>query len=339
MRKTVVAIVIGLAALLVLAVLAGAWLFRFRPLTVYAWTTRSALARAGLHKTTVESPAGPQGRVDGGSGPKLVLLHGAGDQAGTWFRVAPALARDHTLIVPDLAGHGDSAPRTGPIEASAVYAGVVATIDALAPGERVTIVGNSLGGWMAMLVGPSPARTAWRSSCASTAARSGAATSTPGCCRGPAPRRASRWRRRATRAAHRSPTTCSTTSSGWRRPVPSPASPPPCASMEPFILDDAALGEIRVPVRLIWGASDRLMPLEYAKRMEAALPDVRLATIDACGHVPQVECPERFLTALRSALTAGADSSLPARRIVMPVRGWVACRLSAVGCQPGGWAR
>jgi pimeloyl-ACP methyl ester carboxylesterase len=302
-RKTVVAIVIGLAALLVLAVLAGVWLFRFRPLTVYAWTTRSALARAGLHKTTVESPAGPQVVWTGGSGPKLVLLHGAGDQAGTWFRVAPALARDHTLIVPDLAGHGGSAPRTGPIEASAVYAGVVATIDALAPGERVTIVGNSLGGWMAMLEAHRrPDRVAMAVCVGGGAVRGGNEHARVL----PRTRAEARESVAATRDPGSAPIADYVLDDIVRMASTGPLArfAATVSSMEAFILDDAALREIRVPVRLIWGASDRLMPLQYAERMEAALPDVRLATLDTCGHVPQVECPTAFLAALRQALEA-----------------------------------
>src|ERR1044071_1384178 len=50
----------------------------------------------------------------------LVLVHGANDQAGTWFTVAPALARTYRVILPDLAGHGESAPDDGPIAISRI---------------------------------------------------------------------------------------------------------------------------------------------------------------------------------------------------------------------------
>src|ERR1041384_2217200 len=45
-----------------------------------------------------------------GSGPPVVLVHGLGGAAGNWLRVAPALARSHRVIVPDLPGHGGSVP-------------------------------------------------------------------------------------------------------------------------------------------------------------------------------------------------------------------------------------
>jgi haloacetate dehalogenase len=45
----------------------------------------------------------------GGSGPPLLLLHGHPQTHALWCRIAPALARDFTVIAPDLRGYGDSA--------------------------------------------------------------------------------------------------------------------------------------------------------------------------------------------------------------------------------------
>ena len=51
----------------------------------------------------------------GGSGPPLLLLHGAPQTHVTWYRVAPMLARDFTVIAPDLRGYGESSkPPTTP---------------------------------------------------------------------------------------------------------------------------------------------------------------------------------------------------------------------------------
>ena len=44
----------------------------------------------------------------GGTGPTLVLLHGWPQTGRAWRRVLPALARDHTVVVPDLRGTGAS---------------------------------------------------------------------------------------------------------------------------------------------------------------------------------------------------------------------------------------
>jgi pimeloyl-ACP methyl ester carboxylesterase len=55
-------------------------------------------------------------------------------------------------------------------------------------------------------------------------------------------------------------------------------------------------------VDLLWGASDKLVSVDYAKRLAGQLPAARLTTIDRCGHAPQVECPDRFTEALLKVL-------------------------------------
>jgi pimeloyl-ACP methyl ester carboxylesterase len=55
------------------------------------------------------------------------------------------------------------------------------------------------------------------------------------------------------------------------------------------------LGEIRFAVLVISGDDDRIIPPAESQRIAEALPDAKLVTVDACGHVPQEECPEAFL--------------------------------------------
>ena len=74
------------------------------------------------------------------------------------------------------------------------------------------------------------------------------------------------------------------------------------ATMDGWLLDEAQLGLLRMPVRLVWGVSDQLMSLDYAQRMVAALPDAELIPIERCGHIPQTEAPGRFKAALLQAL-------------------------------------
>jgi pimeloyl-ACP methyl ester carboxylesterase len=64
----------------------------------------------------------------------------------------------------------------------------------------------------------------------------------------------------------------------------------------------ARLDEIPLPVLVISGDDDRIIPLEEIERITQALPDARLEVIPACGHVPQEECPELFLNAIESYL-------------------------------------
>jgi pimeloyl-ACP methyl ester carboxylesterase len=84
-----------------------------------------------------------------GEGPLLVLLHGIASTADTWSPVAEALAARHTVIAPDLLGHGDSAKPRGDYSLGAYASGVRDLIAALGY-DRATVVGHSLGGGIAM---------------------------------------------------------------------------------------------------------------------------------------------------------------------------------------------
>src|ERR1700726_2437843 len=51
--------------------------------------------------------------VSGGQGPPLLLLHGAPQSHATWYKIAPDLAKDYTLVIADLRGYGDSSKPEG----------------------------------------------------------------------------------------------------------------------------------------------------------------------------------------------------------------------------------
>jgi pimeloyl-ACP methyl ester carboxylesterase len=84
-----------------------------------------------------------------GSGPPVVLIHGMLNSSSHWQSVALELARDHTVIAPDLIGHGDSAAPRGDYSLGAHAASIRDLIAAIGI-ERATIVGHSLGGGVAM---------------------------------------------------------------------------------------------------------------------------------------------------------------------------------------------
>jgi pimeloyl-ACP methyl ester carboxylesterase len=238
----------------------------------------------------------------------LVLLHGAGDQAGTWVQVAPGLAKRYTLVIPDLAGHGGSAPSAGPIETSDVFTGLEAVISSQAKGRRVTLVGNSLGAWMAMVLAMRHPDWVERVVAVNGGAVKG---SNPNVRLLPT----NRQEARETMAQLRDPASPAIPDRVLDNLVRRTRTGPlarfaaTAASMEAWVLSEDQLRSLRTPVRLIWGVSDGLMPLSYAQRMVAVLPDVQLIPIDRCGHIPQQEAPDRFRAALQQAL--GDPGSLP----------------------------
>jgi pimeloyl-ACP methyl ester carboxylesterase len=84
-----------------------------------------------------------------GEGPAVLLLHGIGDSSRTWLELIPRLARGHTVIAPDLLGHGASdKPRAD--YSVAAYANGMRDLLGVLDIERVTVVGHSLGGGVAM---------------------------------------------------------------------------------------------------------------------------------------------------------------------------------------------
>jgi pimeloyl-ACP methyl ester carboxylesterase len=84
-----------------------------------------------------------------GSGPPIVLIHGMLNSSSHWQSVALNLASDHTVIAPDLIGHGDSAAPRGDYSLGA-HAASIRDLLAAVGIDRATIVGHSLGGGVAM---------------------------------------------------------------------------------------------------------------------------------------------------------------------------------------------
>src|SRR6266513_1430503 len=84
-----------------------------------------------------------------GSGPPVVLIHGMVNSSLHWEATALRLANDHTVIAPDLIGHGDSATPRGDYSLGA-HAAAIRDLLAVIGIDRATIVGHSLGGGVAM---------------------------------------------------------------------------------------------------------------------------------------------------------------------------------------------
>lgn len=60
---------------------------------------------------------------------------------------------------------------------------------------------------------------------------------------------------------------------------------------------DQQLSQLQLPILVITGDDDRIVPTEESVRLAGELPNAELVVIPACGHVPQEECPQAFIEA------------------------------------------
>ncbi|MDY7091972.1 MAG: alpha/beta hydrolase [Acidobacteriota bacterium] len=295
--------------------------FYSNPVGVSLWMTRRALGSSGLEHRTVDGPRGEQSFWDGGQGRTLVLLHGMGDQAGAWARVARSLTRDHRLVVPDLAGHGESEPRDGALTLDDLVASLDAVLSAPDMPEEVVLVGHSLGGWMAVRYTLEyPERVEHLVLVDSLGLARDLGSPDPGNPEAEAITFLPSNRQQAARLVEAQ-------------------GPPETRPLADFVLDDLVQkirqGPIRrlfrslqpedyltprsvgdlwpsaVPVDLVWGRQDALLPLDYAEAFQRLFPDAGLHLLGGCGHIPQRHCPQDFRRVLARVLAEAEVPSSP----------------------------
>ena len=293
-------VLMAIGILLVVAIIATVWMVWKRPLKVDAMFSRMALGKLGFEKTSIASPDGQMTVWVAGEGPCMVLLHGAGDQAGAWARMVPPLLEDHKLVIPDLPGHWKSDPRKGPIGVDQLLSGVELVMDSICAGEEPVLVGNSLGAWLAMLYAHDYPANVTRL----VAINGGAITNEdPAVNVFPANREEARETMKGIMGPATLPVPDFVLDDIIRHARVGPAGRfvQTVGEWGPYLLD-GRLDEVVVPVELVWGDSDALMSLDYAQRMLDGLPRARLHTVRGCGHVPHRECPDKTLEAIESAL-------------------------------------
>jgi len=64
------------------------------------------------------------------------------------------------------------------------------------------------------------------------------------------------------------------------------------------------LGALTMPALLLWGEDDAAIPVAVGRRLAGALPNARLQTFPACGHLPTLERPAEVAAAVRDWLAA-----------------------------------
>ena len=239
-------------------------------------STRAAL---GLEKRWLDGSV----YFAGGAGSTIVLLHGANDQAGTWASVVPLLSQ-YRLIVPDLAGHGESAPATGPIPIPLIVERLHALIDV----PRITLVGNSMGAWIALLYAlKHPGRVA------RLVLEAGGGLARPLA----VPLTATN--RDEAMVILRAVQGPNAVLPEWAVDalIARATNAPMLRLTEPEFLD-ARLGEVKAPTTLIWGADDGVIPRSYMEALRDGIAGARLEIIEGAAHIPHAQQPARFVSCL-----------------------------------------
>jgi pimeloyl-ACP methyl ester carboxylesterase len=243
----------------------------------------------------------------GGSGPPLVCLHGITDTWRTWELVLPALERRHAVLAPTLAGHAGGPAFEGPASDSALADAVEAAIDD-AGFETAHIVGNSLGGWLAL-------QLAARGRARSVVALAPAGGWAPGddsyletlayfetmqeqllraaphaeALLATREGRRAATRYTATRFEHIPVELLAHQMRGALR----------CEALVPLNAYARAAGwnleaeRVDCPVRVVWGAADRILPWPSAavRFRDQWLPHADWVLLDGVGHCPQLDVP------------------------------------------------
>jgi len=230
----------------------------------------------------------------------MVLLHGAGDQAGTWARMVPPLVEDYRVVIPDLPGHWKSDPKSGPLAIGQIYGGLEAVMATTCAGEPAILVGNSMGAWISMLYAVEHPDRVERL----VAINGGAIKEeNPAVNIYPATREEARETMKGLMGPATPPVPDFVLDDVIRHARVGPAGrmAQTVDGMESYLLD-GRLDAVTVPVELVWGDADGLLTLDYAQRLLDGLPRARLHVVHGCGHIPQRECPDKTLEAIQSAL-------------------------------------
>ncbi len=234
--------------------------------------------------------------------PVTVLLHGLGDSSDTYAGLIASLARrGRRVLALDLLAHGRTeAPAAGFATIDVQAAFVRAFLDQVLRGQQVTLVGQSMGGWVA-------ARVAGTSSAVAKLVL----VASPGIEYDEMWERAKLldiadardvdllWRMSCFRVPLVLRVAQHEVARLFRAPPVRGFLEHPSA--EGF-LSETEIRDIRIPTEILWGDQDGLAPPAIGSLLHKWIPDSRLTIIRRCGHAIQYERPRAFLRFLDGVL-------------------------------------
>jgi 2-hydroxy-6-oxonona-2,4-dienedioate hydrolase len=239
--------------------------------------------------------------VEEGTGAPLILIHGLADDVAIWDSVIPALSARFHVIALDQIGFGRS-------DKPLLNYRVCTFVDFLdgfmteLKIDRASLVGNSLGGWVAAaFVLAHPERIERLVLCDAAGYAALAKTMDPRALS--ALRLASREDIKYLGAlTFHDRRFYQDTDAIFKQRVTAGDSYTVGQFRDSMVrgddILDNRLGMINRPTLVIWGREDKLIPQRFAERFHQEIANSRLRIIDNCGHIPQVECPDEFATAV-----------------------------------------
>jgi pimeloyl-ACP methyl ester carboxylesterase len=253
-----------------------------------------------------------------GEGPVVLLVHGMAGSSQTWLGVMSILARHYTVVAPDLLGHGESAKPMGDYSLGAHASGIRDLLIGVLGIEHATVVGQSLGGGVAMQLAYQHPELCERLVLAGSGglgrevswilrllAFPGAELLLPLVC--PrfvaeaggelgsfltdlglrAPHWAEIWRAYASLAEPEN-------RNAFIRTVRSVIDP----GGQSVSANDRLYLARAVPTLILWGNRDEIIPVEHGYAAAERIPGCRLEIFENAGHFLHVEEPVRFAGAL-----------------------------------------
>jgi len=264
-----------------------------------------------------------------GEGPPILLIHGITSSSRTWKRVMPRLAEDHTVIAPDLLGHGRSAKPPGDYSLGAYASGIRDLLVALEI-PRSTVVGHSLGGGIAMQFAYQFPERVGRlvlvdsggigrevSPILRAAALPGAEFVLPVMFSPILHDGVLKLRSLLGRIGLHPNADIEGVSEGFASLTEADARRAFLDTVRSVIdvggqrvsAEDRLYLASDVPSMVIWGENDRLIPVSHAHKAREMLPDSRLEIFPDAGHFPFNDHPDRFVNLMRDfiATTKATD--------------------------------